>query len=237
MSMTKSTGNMYPWTTHTHTHLAGKCSHGCSYCYVQAMERRYNSGRYAGDLRLIEKEFDVNYGSGKTIFIEHCNDLFADKVHGGWIGRIIDHCNKWPDNTYVFQTKNPDRYMPWVEVMPPKRLLGCTIETNDWRRLNTIAPDAPEPISRAYAMWKLSNEGERTFITVEPIIDCDPDTLAKWITHIKPEFVNIGADSKGGNLPEPSATDVRKLIRLITEAGIEIREKRNLDRLMNGGER
>ena len=236
MSMTKSTGNMYPWVTHTHTHLAGKCSHGCSYCYVQAMERRYKSGRYAGDLRLIEKELGVNYGSGKTIFIEHCNDLFAEQTPAGWIGKIIAHCNKSPDNTYVFQTKNPDRYTPWVKVMPPKRLLGCTIETDDWQLIKTFAPNAPEPLNRAYVMRKLRNRGESTFVTVEPIIDCDPDVLARWITHIKPEFVNIGADSKGGNLPEPSAAKVQTLIKLITDAGIEIREKRNLDRLMKGGE-
>ena len=31
--------------------------------------------KYKGPLRLIEKELAVNYGTGKTIFIEHCNDL------------------------------------------------------------------------------------------------------------------------------------------------------------------
>lgn len=39
MALTKSKGNMYPWVTHTHTHLRGECPHGCRYCYVQAMER------------------------------------------------------------------------------------------------------------------------------------------------------------------------------------------------------
>lgn len=29
MSLKKSTGNMYPWVTHTHTHLGGECSHKC----------------------------------------------------------------------------------------------------------------------------------------------------------------------------------------------------------------
>lgn len=73
---------MYPWVTHTHSHLAGECPHRCSYCYVQAMAKRSPAlkERFSGPLRLIEKELDVNYGTGKTIFVEHMNDLFAEKV-------------------------------------------------------------------------------------------------------------------------------------------------------------
>ena len=51
---------------------------------------------------------------------------------------------------------------------------------------------------------------------------------------VKP-FVNIGADSKRCSLPEPDADKVRVLIRRLQEAGIEIREKRNLDRMLKPG--
>jgi hypothetical protein len=56
--------------------------------------------------------------------------------------------------------------------------------------------------------------------------------FAKWITQaIRPDFVNIGADSKNSGLVEPSAEKVQWLVEQITKAGIEIREKRNLGRL------
>ena len=68
-------------------------------------------------------------------------------------------------------------------------------------------------------------------MTIEPLLDFDVDILASWIVVINPEFVNIGADSKKHHLPEPSAEKVNDLIRLITEAGMEVREKANLERL------
>jgi hypothetical protein len=71
----------------------------------------------------------------------------------------------------------------------------------------------------------------QTFITCEPILDFDIEVLANWIVNIKPVFVNIGADSKNHNLEEPSIEKVMELGKMISDAGIEVKEKRNLDRL------
>ena len=99
---------MYPWVTHMHTHLGGMCRHFCTYCYVNSFPFG-RPDRYKGPIRLIEDEFKTNYGTGKTIFIEHCNDLFAADVPQEFIDRIVAHCCLWPKNTYVYQTKNPAR--------------------------------------------------------------------------------------------------------------------------------
>lgn len=50
---------------------------------------------------------------------------------------------------------------------------------------------------------------------------------------VRPSFVNIGADSKGHGLIEPSAEKVLALIDGITKTGIEIRQKTNLERILN----
>ncbi len=80
---------------------------------VQILLRRQSTlGRpekYRGEIRLVESEFDTNYGSGKTIFVENCNDLFAVGVPSEFVERVLGHCRAWPENTYVFQTKNPGR--------------------------------------------------------------------------------------------------------------------------------
>jgi hypothetical protein len=243
MSLKKPTGNMYPWVTHTHCHLGGECPHGCVYCYID----HFPFGRpakYQGPLRLIKKEFAVQYGTGKTIFIENCNDLFADAVPDLYIEEILSHCLRYPDNTYVFQTKNPVRYIdlaiknktwacdPFNRVtlagtcFPENSLFGCTIETTKMIRKLSNAPD---PYDRVYPMKLLRG---RKFITIEPILDFDVDILASWMDQIRPEFVNIGADSKSHNLPEPSADKIQTLIEKLTGYGIEIREKHNLERLM-----
>lgn len=230
MALTKSKGNMYQgWVTHTHTHIGGECPHKCSYCYVQAMEKRFKGGRYAGELRLIEKEFDVNYGSGRTIFIEHCNDMWAEGVPDEWIEKILDHCNRYPENEYVFQTKNPERYVEFNGQFPPNILMGCTVETID-RDVAGKVSSAPIPEDRLNQMDSASTQ-EKTFITIEPILRGDMEKLALWINLVSPEFVNIGADSKGAGLDEPSADDVRLLLSELNRYGIQIKQKRNLDRL------
>lgn len=226
MSLKKSTGNMYPWVTHTHCHLGGECPHKCVYCYVDN-PRFGRPERYKGSLRLIESEFDVNYGTGKTIFMENCNDLWANTVPQEFISKIVMHALKWPENNYVWQTKNPARYLTMDALLPNNSLFGCTIETN--RHYEWVSK-APSPEERYIHMKALD---QRKFITIEPIMDFDLDVLPVWIKEIGPEFVNIGADSKGHNLPEPSKKKVVSLIEGLKYYGIEIREKHNLERLIS----
>ena len=218
---------MYPWVTHTHSHLGGECPHHCLYCYVNN-PRFGRAPRYQGEPRLIEKEFDVQYGTGKTIFVENCNDLFAIGVPGDYIVKVLNHCRQWPENTYVLQTKNPARYRLFLDALPEKHLLGCTLETN---RLSPQVSDAPVPVQRIYGMQLLKLKGIRRFVTIEPILDFDIAELATAVLSIMPEFVNIGADSKGHGLAEPTIEKVMELGRVISAAGIEVKKKRNLDRL------
>jgi DNA repair photolyase len=219
---------MYPWVTHTHTHLGGECPHACSYCYVDTgFMNTPRPKRYCGPLRLIEEEFKVDYGAGKTIFIEHKNDLFCADVPQEFINRIIVHCLSYPDNTYVFQTKNPARYLTMDALLPEGSILGTTIETN--RDMSKISK-APTAGERALAMCRLPKE-IRKFVTIEPVLDFDVDILAGWIADIRPEFLNLGADSKGHNLPEPPIEKIYALIEKLKGYGIELREKHNLERL------
>ena len=231
MPLKRSTGNMYDWVTHMHAHLEGACIHDCAYCYV-SHSRFGRLPKNTGHLRLNEKEFSTNYGADKTIFIEHTNDLFANNVPDPWIVRILDHCKAYPKNTYIFQTKNPWRALPFfnAQAFPSMHLIGTTIETN--RHLPSLSL-APSPLERYGGILKLSESGARTFITIEPIMDMVPEILGTWIANVKPEFINIGADSKNIRLPEPDKAKIYTLINLIAKEGIVIRGKTNLKRLIN----
>jgi DNA repair photolyase len=221
----ESKGNMYPWVTHTHTHLGGQCPHKCSYCYVDN-PRWGRPERYQGKLRLIEPEFNVRYGTGRTIFVENCNDLFAWEVPSSFIERIINHCQQFPDNVYVFQTKNPDRFFDFEYLV--KAVFGTTIESNrDYPKVTTTAP----PVLQRYEAMKKIPKTFKRFVTIEPVLDFDVDVLAGWIRDIRPDFLNLGADSKGHDLPEPTVEKIMKLVEKLKGYGIELREKHNLQRL------
>jgi len=231
MSLTKSKGNMYDWVSHTHSHLRGKCPHECKYCYVQSMAKKYASlnEKYSGEeITLDESELDVNYGKGKLIFIEHMNDLFAEGVEGGMISDILHHCCEYPESKYVLQTKNPYRYNDFRYQIPTGTICGTTIESN---RFHEVMGKAPIPLKRILGISNIRAAGFETFITIEPILDFDVEDFACMIEIAKPSFVNIGADSKGHGLDEPSYAKIMELYNRICQLGIEVRKKINLDRL------
>jgi DNA repair photolyase len=230
MPLKKTTGQMYPWVTHMHTHLGGECQHKCSYCYVNS-PRFGRPPRYTGDIRLIEDEFKVNYGGEpKTIFMEHANDIFGPGVTREMVDRIMAHCSMWPQNTYVFQSKNPWAFMD-VRNFPPKIILGTTIESNRWYP-NIMGADTPHPFVRAEAMQAILDcGGIPRFCTLEPILDFDVEKLADLVAMVKPTFLNLGADSKGHKLPEPPLWKIHALVDALKLKGIELREKHNLERL------
>lgn len=223
---------MYKWITHMHTHLGGECPHKCRYCYV--FSRRFGRPKkYTGEVRLIEEEFRERYGSGKSIFIEHCSDLFADGVAKEYIERILEHCRRYPDNKYVFQTKNPERAFLFRSSFPPKYWMGTTIESN---RPYIDITSAPLPDARFKGISKFAGLGVKTFITIEPVLDFDVDVFADEIIKANPWFVNIGADSKGWKLPEPNLSKIKELLNRLRGAKIIVREKNNLHRIFQKGE-
>jgi hypothetical protein len=52
------------------------------------------------------------------------------------------------------------------------------------------------------------------------------------IVNARPDMVFVGADSKGAGLPEPSRAEVLALLDTLRSAGLDVREKWNLARLL-----
>ncbi len=221
MSLNKSKGNMYDFVTHTWNAIKGECPHGCSYCYM----KRWGKQK---PVRLDLSEMKTDLGSGNFIFVGSSCDMFASGIPGGWINDTLRHCNLF-DNRYLFQTKNPVGFSAFLQRMPEDTTICTTIETNRW--IPEVMMDSPGSSSRAGAMAALSVLGLKTFVTIEPVMDFDLKEMLELIKMCKPVQVNIGADSGGNHLPEPSAKKLRDLI-----AGLEefttIHSKRNLGRLL-----
>ncbi len=221
MKLNPSKGNMYDFVTHTGNAIKGKCPHGCTYCFV----KRWKNQR---DVRLDELELKGDIGSGKFIFIGSSCDMFAHTIPDEWIYKVLDYCSQF-DNKYLFQTKDPKRLIGWISYLPVNSVLCTTIETN--RFYSDIMCDCPSPENRAYTMNELSHEGFDTYVTIEPILDFDVDELFELITICRPEQVNIGADSGGNKMPEPSVEKIMMLIEML-KGFTTIHRKNNLNRLL-----
>lgn len=222
--------NMYDWIDNTRNFIGGECPHKCTYCYVKSMPYKAVKERYSGKIRLFENEFKkpLRSKSGKPIFVGSCFDMFANAVPEEWILRVFKYCNKF-DNKYVFQSKNILRFNDYnvLHGFPANSILGTTIETDDDSVIRDFSK-ASHPWTRAKQL-SMFKDFER-FVTIEPIIDFSTTVLSMIIKAAEPTWVNIGADSKRHNLPEPSWDKVQALIAEL-EKFTTVRVKSNLERL------
>lgn len=219
--LNKSKGNMYAFITHTKNYLKGKCPHNCPYCYMKQFNLQ--------PMRFDTKELNENMGKNKFIFVGSSCDPFANDVNSDWIKQILSHCNQYPLNKYLFQSKNPERFQEFIGLYPPNTTLGTTIETN--RHYPLMLADAPPMNNRIVGMKAISNIFD-TMVTIEPIMDFDTPELINIIKAINPQWVNIGADSKGHKLPEPNAEKIKDLLWNLHDV-TDVKIKPNLTRIYN----
>lgn len=215
MPLRKSAGNMYSFVTHTWNPIKGKCFHDCLYCYMKRFK--------LGELRLDEKEMRDGLGWGNFIFLGSGTDIFAENIPEYWITAVIGKCYLH-DNRYLWQTKNPKRFLEFG--FPDKSFFCITLESN--RHYPEIMGNAPTPEERVEAFSKLIKP---CMITIEPILDFDLPAMLDMIGAIAPQQINIGADSKGHNLPEPPGKKIDDLIRALRDRGYVLTLKSNLRRL------
>ena len=226
MGLNVANGNMYSFVSHTWNVVKGKCPHDCNYCYMKIFDLK--------PMRFDKNELKSDLGEGNFIFVGSSCDMWAEvnsqwKVHSEWITEILEYCYKYNDNRYLFQSKNPMRFIDFLDIMPDNVTFGTTIETN--RRYKEMG-FAPEIESRVKALEFLSDKGfYDIMVTIEPIMDFDLDELVGFITRCFPKWVNIGADSKGHHLPEPYKAKIQLLIDSLNEI-TEVKIKDNLKRLM-----
>jgi hypothetical protein len=180
-------------------------------------------------LHLDEKELRSDLGTGNFIFVCSGCDLFHPSVSWELIAQVFSVArDKYPENTYLWHTKNPERALEIPMIRYPKKSVLCvTIETN--RGISGISA-APSPHERAAALRRWTGD---KMITVEPIMDFDVDDFADLILSCSPSQVNIGADSGHNGLPEPPPDKIAALIAKL-DRHTTVRKKRNLARIYQG---
>ena len=223
MPLNKVSGNMYSWVSHTWNTVKGECPHGCHYCYMR---------RFAGaqkPVRFDSGELQTNLGEGNFIFVGSSCDMWAEAIPREWIETTLLMCKLKPKNRYLFQTKNPKRFMDFLDFVNPSNTIFCTTLESD--RDHIEGPPAID--ERVNWICKAKAAGFPVTVTIEPIMDFDESRLLEMINDIGPQWVSIGADSQGHGLPEPTPEKVRTLLsELGRNKKIEVVVKLNLGRLL-----
>ena len=152
------------------------------------------------------KNFDkkFNHGEGDCECPERDCDVPAECICD-----ILERCNKYSKNRYLFLTKNPGRYGFFQHIMFSSNMtLGCTIESDiDYKDSKALSMG-----DRVREMGLIPH-GFNTFISIEPIMKFTGE-LVNMMLCANPNFIAIGANSNRGiELSEPDRDEVNGLIR------------------------
>ena len=140
----------------------------------------------------------------------HC-DQFGSWVPTEVIERVLAVCRENPKEMWFFETKNPRRYLKFLDQFPENTVLSTTIETNipysTEVRGNTLPPK-----NRYLDFLQVSKKFPR-HVSIEPIMKFDLEILVLWMKVIKPVKISVGYDSLRNCLPEPTKQKTMTLIK------------------------
>lgn len=202
--MNRQGKNKIDWCDYSWNPIGG-CLHGCDYCYMHRMEKRFK-GIMTPKFYPSRLHQPMNVKKPSLIFVSSSGDMWGRWVSFEWIDDVLDVCSVFaPWHMYQFLTKNPQRYSDF------KCLENCWYGTTDGGTKRTR-----DNISCLISAVPES----RRFVSFEPLLNrIDPDlTGIQWVI--------IGADStRGAKKPPKEWADI--IIKLAREQDIPVFVKDN----------
>jgi len=164
-----ATNDNIEWAKWTWNPVTG-CLHGCGYCYARDIANRF-TGHFNPEFheerltapfhtKIPEKRKDEP--GIHNVFVCSMADLFGEWVPIEWIQQTLDSIKRSPQWTYLFLTKNPERYLEKNIQFPDNCWVGATADTR--QRMDTAIKVFSE----------LEHEGRKpkvTFVSCEPLLE------------------------------------------------------------------
>lgn len=156
------------WCDYTTNPVTG-CKHGCPYCYARKIAERFRGSKawpqgFEPMFHTERLQDPAKMKKPQTIFVCSMADLFGDWVPEQWIQEVLYACHDAPQHTYIFLTKNPERYL----TIP----VGL-FRSNMW--FGTSSDGGLHVSDRIRALQKLPHDNK--FISFEPLL-YDPGLMS-----------------------------------------------------------
>ncbi|WP_022667877.1 DUF5131 family protein [Desulfospira joergensenii] len=185
MKLNKQGPGKIDYCDFTYNPISGRCQHNCPYCYMQGFWKRYPA---MAELQIKEKHLQSNFPKKPAvIFTGSSTDMFGDWVPDEWIQRVLDKVRENPRHTFLFLTKNPERYADFSLMGLNNCWFGTTVDGTERTADN-----------RHKLVWATSAYcGINRFLSFEPLLGPVESDLfgIKWII--------IGANSNRGAKKTP----------------------------------
>ncbi len=204
------------------------CRFNCTYCSARnlALTRLKDSPRYRWGFNphLVVSELSKTFKPGEFIFVGYMGDISFALT--GEINTILEKIKDNPETRFLLCTKNPNCFHRWDLELPENVIISTTLETNR----DYLFGKAPQPIARFEALQ--SYDHPHKMVSIEPVMDFDLGILVPWITSLKPNIIEVGADNYHNNLPEPSPKKLEFLLSSLRKISPNVIEKDGLERLL-----
>lgn len=138
------------------------------------------------------------------VFVSSMGDLFGEWVPEAWIQEVFEACKRAPQHTYLFLTKNPQRYLDMGHAGK------LPMEQNFWYGTTITSPETE------YFAASCVN----TFLSIEPLLEpFYPDDCDGFRRLGEPRWIIIGAmTGPGSKHNQPK----REWIEAIVEAAVSV---------------
>lgn len=179
------------WTDWSFNPITG-CKHGCPYCYMLRMEKRFPGAMkpafkpaYLDRFQQVRK-----VKSGDKIFVGSSGDMWGEWVPKEWIHIFFYKAvRKRPDVIFQFLTKNPERYWEFDFGEYKNCWFGTTVDGTERTELNMSC-----------LVNAIDRQGPK-FVSFEPLIE-NPPICVNDFSEL--DWVIIGADSTRGAAKAPT---------------------------------
>ena len=217
------------------------CYHNCPYCYARRIAERFKSKQnyaYINGVKPAHIKEPFPYGFRPTyhpdrleeplkvvvpsrILVCSMGDIMGEWVPDEWIRSVIEVTRKCPQHTFLFLTKNPQRYFFFKDEFPDNCWLGASITTNEQTVQN---PDGSFIVTSAHTIADTMSFFKHSFLSIEPLLN----NIAEDLPIAGIDWIIVGGQT-GPNAVKPEDEWIENLINLCEEAGVPIFLKNNLN--------